>query len=260
MSSRFVNGALAELQDANRSPIFGYQHLPLVSLEKTMESIIPIVPEAKEYVLLAKQHCNRESTILTEDESAAIYLYSMPIGFFTRLNESLRAKDRKALKPWFFFLKLFITALEKLPSCERVIWRGVAGDVGSVFVDNDLQTWWSVNSCSKALNVVELYLGETGTVFAVDVDNDLQTWWSVNSCSKALNVVELYLGETGTVFAVDAKNGKDITSFSAFQEEQEVILMPGSRFFVKSKSLNFRNALYIVHLEEEHIPKEKNQA
>ncbi|CAF4169397.1 unnamed protein product, partial [Rotaria magnacalcarata] len=212
-------------QDANRSPIFGYQHLPLVSLEKTMESIIPIVPEAKEYVLLAKQHCNRESTILTEDESAAIYLYSMPIGFFTRLNESLRAKDRKALKPWFFFLKLFITALEKLPSCERVIWRGVAGDVGSVFVDNDLQTWWSVNSCSKALNVVELYLGETGTVFAVD-----------------------------------AKNGKDITSFSAFQEEQEVILMPGSRFFVKSKSLNFRNALYIVHLEEEHIPMEKNQA
>ncbi|CAF3678107.1 unnamed protein product [Rotaria socialis] len=225
MNSRFVNGALAELQDANRSPIFGYQHLPLVSLEKAMETIIPIVPEAKEYVLLAKQHCNRESTILTKDESAAIYLYSMPIGFFTRLNESLRAKDRKALKPWFFFLKLFITALEKLPSCERVIWRGVAGDVGSAFVDNDLQTWWSVNSCSKALNVVEIYLGDTGTVFAVD-----------------------------------AKNGKDITSFSAFQEEQEVILMPGSRFLVKSKSLNFRNALYIVHLEEEHIPMENNQA
>jgi hypothetical protein len=216
MSNRFVYDDLSDLQVANGSPIFGYQHLHITSLEQAMEKIIPIVPEVKEYVPLAKQHCNRDSSVLTWDESAAIYLYSMPVGFFTCLNESLRAENRNALKPWFAFLKLFITALEKLPSCDIVVWRGVADDIGSAFVDNDMQVWWSVNSCSKALNVVQIYLGDKGTVFAID-----------------------------------ATNGKDITAFSAFQQEQEVILMPGSRFRVKSKSLNFRNSLFIVHLEEE---------
>jgi hypothetical protein len=225
MSNRFVTGGLSELQTANRSPIFGYQHLPIVSLEQAMENIIPIVPEVEEYVFLAKQHCNRTSSILTWDESAAIYLYSMPIPFFTHLNEFLRAENRNALKPWFAFLKLFITALEKLPSCKIIAWRGVVGDVGSAFIDNDMQIWWSVNSCSKALNVVELYLGETGTVFTID-----------------------------------ASNAKDISTFSTFQEEQEVILMPGSRFRVKSKSLNFRNTLFIVHLEEESTSVEHKQA
>lgn len=216
MSNRFINGAIAELQDANHSPIFGYQHLPTVSLEQAVENVIKIVPEVKEYVGLAKRHCNRFSSILTVDESAAIYLYSMPIEFFNSLNASLREKDRRALKPWFPYLRLFISALEKLPSCQRMIWRGVAGTVGSVFLDTKVQTWWSVNSCSTALNVVEMYLGDTGTVFSIN-----------------------------------AKEGKDITEFSAFQEEREVILMPGSIVRVTAGALNFKNALYIIHLEEE---------
>ena len=216
MDNRFISSGLSELQVSNRSPIYGYQHLPIESLEEIMKKIIPILPEVKEYIPLAKKNCNRASRILTWDESAAIYLYSMPVPFFTRLNEYLRAENRDALKPWFAYLRLFINALEKLPACDIVAWRGVVGDVGSVFVENDMQTWWSINSCSKALNVVEVYLGDTGTVFAID-----------------------------------ATNGKDISAFSVFQQEQEVILMPGSRFRVKSKSLNFRNSLFIVHMEEE---------
>lgn len=216
MDNRFVNGGLSELRDANRSPIYGYQHLPIVSLEQAIEKIIPIVPEVEHYVSLAKRDCNRNSSILTWDESAAIYLYSMPMTFFSRLNEFLRAKNRDVLNPWFAFLKLFLTALEKLPACELIAWRGVAGDVRSEFVNNDVQIWWSVNSCSKAVDVVEIYLGDTGTVFAIN-----------------------------------ATNGKDITAFSAFQEEQEVIIMPGSRLHVKSGSFSFKNSLFIVHLEEE---------
>ena len=224
MNSRFVTGGLSELQAVNRSPIFGYQHLSIVSLEQAMEKIIPIVPEVKEYIPLAKQNCNRTSSVLTWDESAAIYLYSMPMSFFRRLNEFLRAEDRNSLKPWFVFLKLFITALEKLPSCEIIAWRGVADDVGSAFTENDTQVWWSVNSCSKALNVIEVYLGDKSTVFAID-----------------------------------ATNAKDISAFSTFPQEQEVILMPGSHLRVKSKSLNFRNSLFIVHLEEESATVEKKK-
>jgi hypothetical protein len=61
------------------------------------------------------------------------------------------------------------------------------------------------------------------------------------------------------VFAIDATNGKDISEFSTFQEEQEVILMPGSRLRVKSKPLDFRNSLFIVHLGEESTSVEKKE-
>lgn len=120
-SDRFVNSALSELQEANGSPIYGYQDVPLLTLEEATEEIIPLVPNVADYVLKAKKKCNRHSALLTKDESAAIYLYSMPILFFSRLNEALGAKNRQALKPWFAFLKLFITALEKLPSIKGTV-------------------------------------------------------------------------------------------------------------------------------------------
>jgi hypothetical protein len=214
--NRFVNKALSELQEANRSPIYGYQDLPILTLEETIESIIPLVPGVVDCVSNAKKRYNRHSALLTRDESAAIYLYSMPASFFSRLNETLRVENRHALKPWFAFLKLFITALEKLPSVTGTIWRGVAGDIRSTFVDDEAQTWWSVNSCSLALNVVQLYLGETGTVFAID-----------------------------------ATHAKDISTFSAFPDEQEIVLMPGTCVRAKCQSLNFIDRFFLVHLKEE---------
>jgi hypothetical protein len=213
---RFVNKALSELQEANRNPIYGYQDLPILTLEETIESIIPLLPGVVDCASAAKRNYNRHSTLLTPDESAAIYLYSMPVPFFSRLNETLRIENRLALKPWFAFLKLFITALEKLPSITGIIWRGVSGDVRSTFIDNETQTWWSVNSCSLALNVVQLYLGETGTVFAIDVTH-----------------------------------AKDISKFSAFPEEQEILLMPGTCVRAKCQSINFIDRFFLVHLEEE---------
>jgi hypothetical protein len=214
---RFINNVFFELHEANRSPIYGYQHLPLLPLEQATEKIIPLVPDLLNYVAQAKQKCNRNSTILSWDESAAIYLYSMPIPFFSHLNKALRDENRQVLKPWFAYLKLIIYALNKLPSIETDVWRGVFGDIGS--------------------NLVK---------------NDVRTWWSVNSCSTDLKVVELYLGETGTVFAIKSRHGKDISSFSTFRVEREVVLMPGTRLYVKSDALNFKDRLFIVHLEEVH--------
>lgn len=214
-SDRFIDGALSKLQDANRSPIFGFQHYPLVSLEIAVKNIIPLVPELTTYLPLAKKHCNRRHSSLTFDESAAIYLYTMPTTFFSRLNERLRDKNRDVLKPWFSFLRLFIHALEKIPSKPQIVWRGVQGDVGNSFVENARHTWWSVNSCSSGLNVIEVYLGDTGTVFAIN-----------------------------------ASAAKDISEFSAFPEEREVILMPGTEMLVKSTRLSFKNSLFIVHLDE----------
>jgi hypothetical protein len=212
---RFINKDLSELQKANHNPIYGYQHLPLLPLERAVQKVISLVPGLADYVVKAKQNCNRNTTVLTLDESAAIFLYSMSTPFFSRLNEVLRAENRHELKPWFSFLKLFIYALEKLPSLELVVWRGVSGNIGSGYIKNDVCTWWSVNSCSTDLNVVQSYL-----------------------CDNS------------TLFAIKSHHAKDISSFSLFETEHEVVLLPGTRLHVQSNALDFQGRLFIVYLEE----------
>jgi hypothetical protein len=218
---RFVNSALSELQEANRSPIYGYQHLRLMPLEEATETLIPLVPGVIDYVSTAKNECNRNTTLLTWDESAAIYLYTMPIPFFSLLNETLRAEDRHALQPWFAFLKLFITALQRLPSIEKTVWRGVSGDFGTEFDDGYVHTWWSVNSCSPDISVVEHFLPT--------LDN---------------------LDNSSTLFAIDAIHAIDISAFSKLSE-QEIVLIPGTRLRAKAHSLSFEDRFFLVHLEEE---------
>jgi hypothetical protein len=168
-----------------------------------------------DYVATAANKFNRHSSLLTRDESAAIYLYTMQTPFFSSLNNTLRAENRHVLKPWFPFLKLFITALQKLPSTKGIFWRGINLDDTLTFVDDDVHIWWSVNSFSMALNIVQPFLGEKGILFAIDA-----------------------------IYA------KDISAFSAMPDEQEVILMPGTRLRAKSPSLNFNDRLFILHLEE----------
>jgi hypothetical protein len=177
VENRFIDRIISDPKETNRSPIEGYQDMLVLTLEEAVAKIIPILPQVIDYVTTAKQEC---------------------------------------MKPWFAFLKLFITALKKLPSVSDVFWRGVSHDVASEYTDNNVQIWWSVNSCSRQLPVVRLFLNTNGTLFSIQ-----------------------------------AMEGKDISSYSAFEIEQEVILMPGTRLRVKSKLDNFDNVLSIVHLEEQ---------
>ncbi len=64
------------------------------------------------------------------------------------------------------------------------------------------------------------------------------------------NIAQEYLGKSGTLFVIETTQGRDISMFSAFPDEQEVILMPGTRVRAKNPSLNFIERLFIIHLEE----------
>ncbi|CAF5035070.1 unnamed protein product, partial [Rotaria sp. Silwood1] len=97
--NRFVNQDIKDFQDENASPIEGYESLNISTLEQAVQRIIRSVPRVLDYVTTAKKNCNRDSTILTLDESAAIHLYTMQTDFFTNLNCALRAKNRNNLKP-----------------------------------------------------------------------------------------------------------------------------------------------------------------
>ena len=211
---RFVNQTVLEFQEANHEPIFGDEDSPLLTLEEAVKPLIRIVDRLMDHVATAKRKCNKGSDLLTHDESAAIYLFTMAASFNLRLNETLRAK-RHELKPWFSFLQLFIKALEKLPSTSGTFWRAVSEDVGSIFNDNEVHIWWSVNSCSTDLRGIQAFLGNEGTLFAIHTTS-----------------------------------AKDITAFSAVPDEGEVVLMPGTRLRAKCESLSFIDRLWVLHLEE----------
>ena len=103
-------------------PIGGYEDMPVLPLEIAVEPLVSFLPTIENYTYIAKQQCkNPPADGLTIDESASIMLYSMswePIDncLYVSLNKTLRSNDRSKLKPWFLYLKLFLTALSRLPS------------------------------------------------------------------------------------------------------------------------------------------------
>src|SRR5579862_3999660 len=214
MENKFLDESDAIHDDESSSPIYGYHDQSIMTLEKAVESITHDVPDVTSYVTEAKLQC-RKTNILTEDESAAIYLYTMPKNIFSTLNRHLRAMNKKALRPWFLYLKLFITALNKLPSFKGIVWRGIP-------------------------ERTNFNLG----------DYAIQTWWVVTSTSKDLKVIEPFLGQTGTLYAIETINGKDISQYSAIRDEQEVILMPGTRIYLKNEPLQVDNRPFILSFKE----------
>jgi hypothetical protein len=152
-------------------------------------------------------NCQDPTDDLTQQESASIHLYTMQFdggpSLYHSLNQFLRAENREQLKPWFSFLKLFLTALHKLPSHSKTVWRSVR--------DVDLSSRY-----------------KTGTKFA---------WWGVSSCTTNIDILESnqFLGKQGqrTLFSIECINGKSVAPHSYFKNtEKEIILMPGSYFEV----------------------------
>lgn len=210
----FIHNDTSQHGNSNCSPIYGYRDLSVTTLEDAVKSVTLYVPGVEAYADQAKERC-KKNTELTLHESAAIYLYTMQTPFHCKLNNTLRAENRDELKPWFAFLKLFLSALGKLPYLSTTVWRGVANSINFNFVDNNVQTWWSVNSCSKDLKVIQMYLDGMGTVFAIE-----------------------------TIY------GKDIARYSAYPDEQEVILMPGTRVHLKCDRLEIKDHPFIISLKE----------
>ncbi|CAF0758027.1 unnamed protein product [Adineta steineri] len=203
------------------TPVYGFPSAELVSIEKALESIQSQIDELPYYIETAKKYCHYPSEHgLTHDESASIYIYTMEWGeqsLYCVLNKTLRNENRHLLKVWFPYLKLFDTALNKLPTVREVVWRGVAGDIGKDFTKNQIITWWSVNSCSSSVDVIKGFLGNE---------------------------------KNSTMFLIEALNGKKVSDYTEVKSEDEIILRMGTEFRVKSNALDHPNGSYLVHLIE----------
>ena len=199
-------------------PVYGYLTHPLVPLQKALEPIAPKMDQLDRFSKIAKDECHFPSEHgLTRDESAAVFLYTMEWGensFYQVINRALRAEDRLSLKPWFAYLKLFDTAVQKLPTIRKNLWRGVAKDISKNFKQGDEFTWWTISSCSTSVNIIKDFLGPNSTLFLIE-----------------------------------AANGKDVSGYTNYPNENEVILCPGTRLRVVSALLD-QPSMHLVHLQE----------
>ena len=102
-------------------PISGYEDEPLLPLEEACKPLEKIIDEElQQNVKIAKMNSKESKDGLSSDESASIHLYTMEWkvhenSLYAVLNRTLRSADRGKLKPWFRYLKLFLTAFFKLP-------------------------------------------------------------------------------------------------------------------------------------------------
>ena len=216
--SRFIDG---EFNTKALSPICGYWNEKLVTLEQALKPIAPLLEQLDRSIQAAKKYCHMPSEHgLTHDESAALYLYSMEGGdnsFYRVLNQALRSEDRPALKIWFPFLKLFDTALSKLPTVRRNVWRGVVGDIGRDLKKNEELTWWNISSCSLSVDIIKDFLS-----------TETQS----------------------TMFLIEAAHGKDISCYSNYANEDEILLAPGTQLRVIAIAMDLPGRFNVVHLTE----------
>ncbi|CAF0778231.1 unnamed protein product [Rotaria sp. Silwood1] len=200
-------------------------NIPLVSLEEAVYPLVPFVPELEEMISTVKKNSNITKNTLTNDESSSILLYTIkwkPIdkSFHVILNTTLETKNQTLLKLWFRYLKLMMTALNKLPtdSTRLTIYHAVK------------------------LNLMAQY--PVGRTFV---------WWGFTLCTMSLDVLnnEYILGQNGarTLFIIDSKSGKKICKHSFYPKEQEVLLPCACRFQVTG-CFDAGNGLHIIHLKE----------
>ena len=193
------------------APLSDYSKLPLVSLEKAVESLVPFVPAVEVHAYTAKQRCRSPLDNLTQDESAAIMLYSMgwePLDecLYNVLNKTLRLKSQgrlEKLKPWYLYLRLLFHAFFLLPPQPKTIYRGVKQDLSERYHEGEKYAWWGFSSCTTSIGVLKS---------------------------------DLYLGKTGprTIFNIECESARDIRNHSDFPQEDELLLPPATEFMVVS--------------------------
>ena len=108
--------------------------MPLLPLQVSVENLERMISKVTENANIARERSSCPKHGLSEDESASICLYTMDWkandqSLSSRLNAALRSKDRSELIPYFFYLKLFLTALSKLKTVKKTVWRGVKADL-----------------------------------------------------------------------------------------------------------------------------------
>ncbi|CAF3207579.1 unnamed protein product, partial [Rotaria sp. Silwood2] len=208
-------------------PIEGYEDMPLLPLENTVEHLENIISNIRRNAWIAKERSIVVTNELTQDESAAIQLYTMEWkpdnqSFYIHINTALREANRDKLTPFLSYLKLVLTALWKLPSIKTTVWGGVKGDLSAQYPIGKEFIWWGFSSCTRLRKFLEQ---------------------------------EKLLSTTGvrTLFRIECETGKSICAHSYYKTEDEILLLPATRMRVISQ-MDSNNGAIVIQLKEIKSP------
>lgn len=163
-----------------------------------------------------KRRADEADGDLSADAIAALYLYTCESTFYREINAILRAPDRAKVVPYLPYLRLLFSAVSRLPARTEPLWRGVSLDLRAQYPLGRTVTWWGVSSCTSEVGVARAFLGSRGK---------------------------------RTLFEVLPARAVGIRRFSAFTDEEEFILLPGTQLKVTSVKAE-RGGLCTVHLTE----------
>jgi len=200
----------------------GYHDEPRASLEEALQPVNGRMDHLSQHIKEAKAKCHHPSEHnLTRDESAAIYIYTMKWDnrcVHNQLQGALNSGDRSQLKPWFMYLKLLKSALDKLPTASTGIWQGTSFDhrLNEKFSSQSASLYTSLGSCSPSEGEIKKYLHK-------------------------------HSGPKTMLINYESVNGKLVTGYTA-SKSHEIIIWPGMKVGVSKYATVDDHGSIIAHL------------
>ena len=196
---------------------------------------------ASMYAKKAKRMKKRSDVHLEAIDIQTIFLYTKPCNLYKQMNAALgkygeEPDPRANVVHYMPYVKLLTTSLTKLPKVRTIAYRGVTQPCSRLLNGakvGDTITWWSFTSTTTNTNALK-----TPEFLGADVRVDTRTKAIVNVRNSEY-YSDVAAGRGGhakgkTIFQIDVCSGVNIKPYSAIPGEDEILLMAGSKFVIKS--------------------------
>lgn len=204
------------------SPIKGFEKFPLMTLQEVLRPVRHLIGDTSRIILRAKEHCRKLHSNLTLDEAASIFIYTAEMdepSLYKVFNSALRSEKQEDIKPWFPYLKLFMTAVKKLRWLDPSrVWCGQKNDLSANFPIASTGVWWNFTSAASSHEFVESFM--LGSKFI-------------------------------TLFSIKCRAAKDMSEFSQYPCENALLLIPGFSYKVTNQTRRDEHTLIIELIEIE---------
>ena len=152
-------------EDDGLAPIAGVMDLPLPKTLSAAASGVCTAYDIKKCVdqgtKLAKNQAGKPRKKMSKELYASIMLYTSN-AIYSQLNKVLRNEDRRGVKKYFSYLRMFLEAFATLPPHNATLWRGISCDLFDQYKPGETITWWGVSSCTSDKSVAEGFMRGCG--------------------------------------------------------------------------------------------------
>ncbi|CAF1256842.1 unnamed protein product [Adineta steineri] len=190
-----------------------YLKVPLLNLTEAIKKTTSFVKYEKNCPTGVTSHTITPFG-LTPDDLAAIKAYTSACGLYSDLNAALRTEKIEKIQPWFSYLKLFDTAINKIPPVKRRYCRGITVSPNSSYTVGTVITWWGVTSVSTEPSTCQSF------------------------------------GSSGTLYNINSVSARNITNYSAIPSEAESILLPGTKVKITKMEHDSMKDVHVIEVEE----------